>query len=141
MPHPCPPHRQDLVIMAEPTAFASASVAAAAASAAANSAAINDQAILDWCFTVGSLDLAVLGFLYNAYASIKGADSGIKGWPPIVQFLRKFCIAMALVLTVLTALAWWIWFQNNIRPAVLVVILCLSVVCYFSLRLVFQMKK
>lgn len=125
--------------MAEPTVLASAQVAVA--SAAVSGLAIDDKAILDWCFVIGSLDLAVLGFLYSAYASIRLADDGVHEPPPIVAFLKNFCVAMVFVLIILTGLAWWIWLQNNTRPAVLVIIFCLSVVCYFSLRLVYLMRK
>jgi hypothetical protein len=67
---------------------------------------IEPKDILDWCFTLASLDFGVFGFLYSVYATASfQATPEHPVRPPITQYLKRFCQAVVAVLIVLTLLA------------------------------------
>jgi hypothetical protein len=98
---------------------------------------IEPKDILEWCFVVGALDFGVFGFLYSVYAT---ASFQNQTRPPIVNFLRRFCWAVALVLVVLTGLAIFIAFEAKVGIPVWVIIGCFIVLALFSLGLVRKME-
>jgi len=122
-------------------AFA-ASAASAASSASVASAAVlstvDVKAILDWTFVIGSLDLAVFGYIYSAYVSARFSRPPPP--PPIVDFLKLFCVVLVAVLFVLTALAIYTTLGCcHTNYSVWILVSCLGAVVLASAILVYQM--
>lgn len=99
-------------------------------------AGIDGKAILDWCFVIGSLDLAVFGFVYSVYASAMFSSPAP---PPIVGPLRWFGRLLASVLVVLTCLAAYTCYQISAPVQAWIVVGCLAAVVVFSVVLAFYM--
>jgi hypothetical protein len=134
--------------MIEAQAMAACAAAASAAAAACTPVAsvgvqatfhditIPPEKILEWCFFMGSLDLAVFGFAYATYANAT-FDEAFP--PPIVDFLKSFCWLLVAVLIVLAGLAGYIANQANISGPVWVIIGCLGIVVFASAVLAYEM--
>ncbi|PZQ76394.1 hypothetical protein [Sphingomonas sp.] len=103
---------------------------------AAAAGGIDGKVILDWCFVIGSLDLAVFGFVYSVYASAMFAGPHP---PPIVGLLRWFGRLLASVLVVLTCLAAYTCYRIAAPFEAWIVMGCLAAVVGFSVVLAFFM--
>lgn len=93
---------------------------------------IDDKTLLDWCFSVGSLNFGVFGFVYSIYAT---ASLDGKGHLEIVAILRRFCGVLAFVMTMLTIVAILAAWNISARPAVWVIIACFVVTSAYSVYL------
>ncbi|SEM10039.1 hypothetical protein SAMN05518845_11665 [Variovorax sp. YR750] len=91
---------------------------------------------MDWCFVIGSLDLAVFGFVYSVYATAMFASPTP---PPIVNLLRWFARVLAGVLVVLTGLAGFTCYEITAPWQAWIVVSCLAAVVIFSAILAFKM--
>jgi hypothetical protein len=97
--------------------------------------------ILDWCFTLASLDFGVFGFLYSVYATASfQATPEHPVRPPITQYLKRFCQAVVAVLVVLTLLAAFTSYTAAVGFQVWIIIFCFFLLAGFSLVLVFKME-
>jgi ABC-type polysaccharide/polyol phosphate export permease len=102
---------------------------------------IEPKDILDWCFTLASLDFGVFGFLYSVYAAASfQATPERPVRPPITRYLRRFCQAVVAVLVILTLLAAFTSYSAAVDWQVWLIIFCFLLLTGFSLVLVFRME-
>jgi Na+/H+-dicarboxylate symporter len=102
---------------------------------------IDEKDILNWCFTVASLDFGVFGFLYSAYAAASfQATPANPIRPPITSYLRLFCRVIVFVLVVLTVLAAITSYSSSVGLQTWIIVLCFVVLTVFSLILAYRME-
>jgi hypothetical protein len=102
---------------------------------------IEAKDVLDWCFTLASLDFGVFGFLYSTYAAAMfqlSPDNPVP--PPITRDLKRFCWAIVLVLVVLTVVSVATSYTAGVGLSVWVIVFCFVVLTGFSLLLVSGMN-
>jgi hypothetical protein len=102
---------------------------------------IEAKDILNLCFTLAALDFGVFGFLYSVYAAASfQAMPTSPARPPIVQYIRRFCQAVAGVLLVLTVLAAVTSYQAGAGFQIWIIVFCMVVLTGFSVVLAFKME-
>jgi hypothetical protein len=102
---------------------------------------IEPKDILDWCFTLASLDFGVFGFLYSVYATASfQATPEHPVRPPITQYLKWFCWAVVTVLIVLTLLAALTTYTAAAGFQVWIIVFCFLLLTGFSTVLAFKME-
>jgi hypothetical protein len=100
--------------------------------------AISAKDILEWTFVLAALDLGALGFIYNAYVSVKLQQEDFEAIP-IARPLKFFCRALVVVLAVLNLVSVVTAFQNHVTWQVWVIIVCLLTMTVFSAVLAYWM--
>jgi len=102
---------------------------------------IEAKDILTWCFTVAALEFGVFGFLYSTYAMASfQATPQNPVRPPITQYLRSFCRALAFVLVVLTVLAAVTSYNAGVGFQTWIIVMCFFVLTGFSVVLAYKME-
>jgi hypothetical protein len=102
---------------------------------------IEAKDILDWCFTLASLDFGVFGFLYSVYAAASfqaTPEHPIR--PPITRYLKRFCQAVVAVLIILTLLATLTSYTAAVGFQVWIIVACFVILTGFSLGLLWKME-
>jgi hypothetical protein len=102
---------------------------------------VDAKDILNWCFTIISINFGVFGFLYAIYVSATTAPTPEK---PIRSgaALRviPFCRTLAGIIMVLTALAAITCVQTGVGFATWLIVLCLTVLAIFAVWLAWTMS-
>ena len=93
--------------------------------------------ILNWCFTIASLNFGVFGFLYSTYAAAMLQAPAV---PPITRFLREFCWTISFILTVLTGLAAYTSYFAAVGISTWVIVSCFIILTGYSVRLAYKME-
>lgn len=121
-------HNEFVLPSAEEHVVIEHAVAASAALASASAVVktgVDGIALLGWCFSLVSINIGVFGFIYSIYANARMTQQSHLA---IVDILVYFCTLLAVIIIVLTGLALYISYIENVRWEVFLIIGCLAVV-------------
>lgn len=102
---------------------------------------IESKDVLNWCFTIVSIDFGVFGFLYAIYISATSSPTPERPIRPgIARRVIPFCQAIASIIAVLTILSGVTAVQAAAGVEVWIIVLCLAVLAGFTVRLSWTMS-
>lgn len=102
---------------------------------------IEGKDILNWCFTIVSINFGVFGFLYSIYVGATTTPTPSNPIRPFVaQRVIPFCRILTAITIILTTLAGVTCVQIKAGIVVWLILLCLAVLGIFALWLAWTMS-
>lgn len=102
---------------------------------------IEAKDVINWCFTIVSIDFGVFGFLYAIYISATSAptpEHPIR--PGIARRVIPFCRIITVIMSVLTILSAVVAAQDQAGFEVWIIVTCLAVLDGFAVRFAWTMS-